>query len=273
MKVYMVLAVVGVLGGATLSSAYDNPLVYEGFDYPDTHIWSDGSGTAGGKGWGGPWEQTKNPYDVNPPGTSFGDLMVNGFAAKSALGTWSQVNRSTGSTLDGYLSDGGELWFSIIMDNSLAGGSKKNVFAFGAGGLSTSTDESGFPSGKEGVGIFRSNYGSTFAGDIRDGNLWSGVGEQDVGVLADTDTLFVGHLQWGADEGADDTLTIYLPDTALNQGEAVVTATLGAMAQDAFDTVSLRLKDHARMDEIRFGPTYKDVVGLSDVPATVLIFW
>ncbi|MCH7228480.1 PEP-CTERM sorting domain-containing protein, partial [Haloferula sp. A504] len=61
--------------------------------------------------------------------------------------------------------------------------------------------------------------------------------------------------------GATDTINIYLPDAALNQG-SVVASNTATLDQTAFDTVTFASKGDGAyaVDEIRFGTSYDDVV-------------
>ena len=74
--------------------------------------------------------------------------------------------------------------------------------------------------------------------------------------------LIVGRIDWGADDLANETLTIYTPDTSLALGTGKVWNTIAALDQSAFDTVAFELKGGGIIDEIRFGATYEDSVGL-----------
>ncbi|MCH7229186.1 hypothetical protein, partial [Haloferula sp. A504] len=67
--------------------------------------------------------------------------------------------------------------------------------------------------------------------------------------------------------GATDTINIYLPDAALNQG-SVVASNTATLDQTAFDTVTFATKGDGAyaVDEIRFGTTYADVVPGAVVP-------
>ena len=74
--------------------------------------------------------------------------------------------------------------------------------------------------------------------------------------------LIVGRIDWGADDLANETITLYAPDTSLALGTGKTWNTIAPLDQSAFDTVAFELKGGAIIDEIRFGATSDDVLGL-----------
>ena len=72
--------------------------------------------------------------------------------------------------------------------------------------------------------------------------------------------LIVGRIEWGATDLANETITLYAPDTSLALGTGKVWNTIAALDQSAFDTVAFELKGGGTIDEIRFGATSADVL-------------
>ncbi|MFZ9935498.1 MAG: hypothetical protein ACO3JG_00410 [Luteolibacter sp.] len=244
---------------ATIPSAA-GPLLYEGFDYPvskeATH--SSLAGANGGTGWGGGWKETKWPMaDAVEPGLAFGRLGVKGNAATSTASSWGHATRATGDTLSkaGLLSNAATLWFSIVIDNSAASSGVKNGLALGTGAFSGDAQEK-MPQGSFGVGLMQSGYDKVMAACWADGSLSTG----NTGIYPTQATLFVGKIEWGATDDANETLTIYAPGTDLKLGNPVAKLIIPAVNQSEFDTVALLTKDNGRMDEIRFGAGSNDVI-------------
>lgn len=252
-------AVASLLAMATIPSAA-GPLLYEGFDYPvskeATH--SSLAGANGGTGWGGGWKETKWPMaDAVEPGLAFGRLGVKGNAATSTASSWGHATRATGDTLSkaGLLSNAATLWFSIVIDNSAASSGVKNGLALGTGAFSGDAQEK-MPQGSFGVGLMQSGYDKVMAACWADGSLSTG----NTGIYPTQATLFVGKIEWGATDDANETLTIYAPGTDLKLGNPVAKLIIPAVNQSEFDTVALLTKDNGRMDEIRFGAGSNDVI-------------
>ena len=83
--------------------------------------------------------------------------------------------------------------------------------------------------------------------------------------------LIVGRIQWGASDTADETLTLYAPDTSLALGAEILsspggTFTIPALDQSLFDTIAIQFKDNSQVDEIRFGSTSADVLPAAAIP-------
>lgn len=244
-----------------------NPsLLYEGFDYADGGGFDWIRNEAGGNGFAGAWNETKNPSaEAIAPGLTFGDLETVGSCAKSASTLWGHMTRATGSTLAdaGLLDDGSTLWFSVIFDNSVATVGTKNGVALGNGGFSTSSQED-MAGGVEGIGIIQSNFGAVEA------SYWApGKTSESTGVgLGSDPVLLVGKIEWGATSGEGETLTVFTPDTSLNRGEAKAILAVPAVDQSTFDSVAVLTKNDGKIDEIRFGATYEEVVSLPPLPSS-----
>ena len=77
--------------------------------------------------------------------------------------------------------------------------------------------------------------------------------------------LVVGSILWGA---GSETITLYAPDAALNLGAPITTlVTTGNLDQTAFNNLAIQFKDSTPgLDEIRFGETSDDVLGIVYAP-------
>lgn len=244
----------------------DTALIYEGFDYTGAI-----NAQTGGFGFGGAWANTKNSPTAETPDLTWGDLSTVGRHLRGAA--WSGVVRPIGTTLSdaGLMDDGSTLWFSVIFD--LEGQNTSNAdmnFAlcsdkFVSGDFG---DKENLNSG-EGIGV--SHSGATIQGVYWTNLDADAVGERTEnnssvninGVGANLDrALIVGKISWGVDGSADETLTLYgPPDTDLTQGAPIMAEwTVPALDQSVFDQISLQFKDNPKMDEIRFGASYNEVV-------------
>ncbi len=254
-------------------------LIYEDFDYGTGSV----SGANGGLGFSGPWSTYNTASVVASPGLDWGSLAVAGNSATNSTGGSAARDIGASSVLDdgNLMANGDTLWFSVVMQN--APSSIVNVdysfclgtdafvnFVTGAGGTFGQRRDL---AGGEGIGVSFLNVNST-SGRIQ-GAYWKDDADADSyanRVLLDTPAyinedagiLIVGRIDWGADDLADETLTLYAPDTDLDLGTAILAAAaIPALDQSAFDTVAFQLKGGAFVDEIRFGATYEEVAGLA----------
>lgn len=275
-SLFLILAAV-VMGVLALTGVpvHAGPVVYEGFDYPrdadgelfagqggTTDIGLDGTWTvlnSDSRGWLNTYEGTL-PYGTLP--------QTGGYV--SAYQNYDHVaTRSISSTaLDGLLDDGGELWFSFVAGWGSSASNMQHIFSIGTDGLVFSRDLANSGNGF-GVWLRPVNNNSRLHPQA---SYWSGgtmtstpaPNPGAIIVSAQKQALIVGQLLWGSG-GADDTLNLYLPDTALVLG--VVRSTIQAdLDQSAFDTLSFRLGGGSGgsapdIDEIRFGGSYADVIG------------
>ncbi len=248
-------------------------ILYEPFNYDAGNI----AGNDGGTGFGGAWSNTRNSPVVDYPGKIWGALTAAGGFVKG--NAWSGIQRPIGTSLfdAGLMSNGATLWFSVIFD--LDGQNTANAdisLSLGTDRFVSSTfgeRENLLGTGSEGIGV-------THSGGVIEGVYWQDVGGDGVGERTENDStlnigagrgLVVGRIDWGADGSANESLTLYAPDTNLNQGSPIMAIwSVPALDQSAFDTLAIQFKDTSQVDEIRFGATYDDVVGLggSDDPYT-----
>jgi hypothetical protein len=277
----MKLAPIPSLFPALLTTAgilHAAPLVYESFDYEPGSV----SGGSGGTGFTGNWSTNNEAPAVVSPGLSWGSLSEAGNSVTDTFGGSGARDIGATSVLDnaGLMANGGTLWFSFTLN--VAGTNRSNVdfnFALGSDGFHTFVTGSGGTFGErmnletgEGIGFALTNRSSTLM-DV-EGAYWRNIDADDNAerVVQNTDAtdvinrwggdelLIVGRIDWGADDLANETLTIYVPDTSLALGTGKVWSTIAAFDQSAFDTVAFELKGGAIIDEIRFGATSDDVL-------------
>ncbi|MCH7229218.1 hypothetical protein, partial [Haloferula sp. A504] len=153
---------------------------------------------------------------VDAPTLSYGTLDSSGNKVDPSSGGIASV--STGSTLSGYLDDGDTLWFSVLVTAGNLGTNQDFGFALGTDPM---------------INLGRvplSNNGNGLGFEIYKTDLWTGLWVDGAGntrsgskggVVAGTTYLVVGEMIFGA----TDTINIYLPDAALNQGSVVASNT------------------------------------------------
>ncbi|HKK18426.1 MAG TPA: hypothetical protein VJ952_07065 [Opitutales bacterium] len=258
------------LVGASLNA---QTVIYEGFADSDSSL--DGNTT--GSGLTGNWSAGSGSTIVADQ--PFGNLDTSGNASQHATNNWDNPTAAIDSTAlnanptDGLLRDGGEMWFSLTYNGALFDGQTNSVyhrFAFGIGdgGFGSNGDLATTGDQAIGFGVSGTNlYGGLWETENWGSNsLNGGAPATDDGTIAatslnDGQTYFiVGHVQWGATSGANDTLSIYLPGTDLSLGSAVASST-GVLSQDSFDTLAFHSGNQfiSIIDEVRVGASYADV--------------
>ena len=253
-------------------------VIYEGFDYEVGNL----SGQDGGTGFAGAWAATKKNPQVDLDSKDWGSLPTTGNHARG--GTWSAVIRPIGSTLAdaGLMANGATLWFSVVFD--LDGQNYTNAdLNLALGTDQFISDVYGDRQNLDGAtaeGIGTTHYRGTIQGvywqDNDADNVAERTTENSTRTLSaannDNRVLIVGRIEWGADNNAAETLTLYAPDTDLNLGTPILDSwTTAALDQSQFDSLALQFKDTPAMDEIRFGATYADVAPLVPEPATMAL--
>lgn len=262
-------------------------VAYEGFDYTAGPLGS----ASGGTGFTGNWASNA---DTNVVGTdlTYGALATDG---GSIGGLNANVNRSGGSrTIDlatpGLLANDAELWFSVIMGYDALGNRTNSRLAIVLGDESMATGTGQlyyFPTaGATGLGVtlgyFSAGAGSRaiVATQVRDstfgtgfsGNVF-GTGNNTIAVPDSNGSnnidyrLVVGRITWGATE---DTIDLFLPDTALTLGSVHSTLTVN-VDQSGYDTISFARGDRVVMDEIRFGATALEVMPVPEPGSLALL--
>ena len=251
-------------------------LLYEPFDYATGGI----SGENGGAGFAGPWASHKNNPNVDPQSKYWGSLLTLGNHIRGAA--WSNCSRPIGTTISnaGLMANGATLWFAVIFDfekqnttnADLNMGLTTDIFVPGDYGNKQNLEAG------EGIGVTHSR--AMIQGAYWQNNDADAIAERTTAnssiTLNSTDNarvLLVGKIEWGADDLAGETLTLYAPDEELVMGSPILNPwTTAALDQSQFDLVALEFKDTPKMDEIRFGATYDEVIGIALPAAGTLIF-
>lgn len=263
----LIAAAVGLFSG----TAHGQATVYEGFDYAET---GNTNGLNGGTGFSSGWESVNVWWEITSPGSTHGTLTVAGNKATSI--TRSGIARSLNSDLSnaGLLENGSTLWFSAIVDITTGSAANSNLgFAL--------TNSTGFraPASNpewhdlhsdgtltdEGIGFAYNAFGQiggAYWQDDDDGaDAYSERVFSDDRITGVGTKLILGKIEWGADGGADEKLSLYEPDENLNIGTALLADwTIPALDQGTFNRIALMGKDTPSIDEIRFGATSADVM-------------
>jgi hypothetical protein len=262
--------VVAAVGGSLQAGA----VIYEGFDYAVGSLKNNNGGT----GFAGAWAATRNDPKVAAGSKTWGDLFTSG---NHVVGNaWSGMIRPIGSTLSGagLMANGATLWFSVVFD--LEGQNFTNAdlnLALGTDQFVNDVfdDRENLVAG-EGIGVTHSK--GTIQGVYWQNSDADAVAERvehnSSTILTTTDFrgLIVGRIDWGANDLASETLTLYTPgpNLAINT-PAMAAWTIPALDQSRFDTLALQFKDTSMMDEIRFGATYEDVIGNPPPPPVLTL--
>jgi hypothetical protein len=240
-----------------LPSGPGGALIYESFEDADPTL----NGNAPGTGLTGTW--SSGGYSVENGSYLYGTLPISGNRTVINSGrTGSSV--STGSTLSdvGLLNDGATLWFSVLhLTQPSSNGNMDFGFALGTNGISGSN---AVPMSGQGIGFSVKN-GSIVASIWDDSDGSNSVERTSSGAsfTYGEAVLVVGEIIWGSG-GAADTINLYTPDTNLNLGSVVSTFSKD-LAQTDFDIISFGNKADevpVGIDEIRFGASYEDAVGI-----------
>lgn len=237
------------LAAATANAA---PLIYEPFDYDAGDL-----STESGSVWG------DSGTTVESGSLSYGSLVTAGSrVTMSDDSSWT----STGSAFNGYLDNGDTLWFSVLVNPHSTGTNPDFGFALGEDRLN---DSNNVPMSNSGRGL-----GFRFKGGLK-ATSWSGNPSSASGtsVTAQVTHLVVGEMIFGATGSDLDTINIYLPDNDLNLGSAVSTQT-ATFDQTLFDTITFADKTASprdQLDEIRFGASYDEVIGVPEPASLVLL--
>ena len=259
MKTIILTLTVAVLFNGML---FGGAVIYEPFDDDDSTL----GGNAPGTGLTGNWGGQAGSYTVSDPSLLFGTLPTSG---NSVLNSVTQLRSSSvalGPELAGagLLDHGAEMWFSFLADIQTT--ATNTSFEFSLGTDSTNFF-SGMPAGGQGIGV------NIWRGTGLEAATWNNtraVGTRE-GLTTNATALIVGKVLWGADGTSADNLEIYLPGTDLILPGSAVSSTSAVLDQSQFDTLAFAGKSSpydgsARIDEIRFGASYDDVIGVMIVP-------
>lgn len=258
------------LGFAALAAAlFVSPaqaalVIYEPFANSDPSL----TGNPGGTGLTGNWNATAG-WDVLAGSLSYGSLPTSGNQVRTDSGGAASIGIGPALASAGLLNDGATLWFSVILTTTPDIGTNPDAgFSIGTDGLS----------GSNNIPMSNSGSGAGFTvkqGQIRATTWTAGTGGRDntaagsEPATAATTYLIVGELIWNANPLNNDTLNIYLPDTSLAKGTVKATRSV-VLNQLLFDTISYGQKADSQpgfFDEIRFGSSFNDVIGVSAVAA------
>lgn len=261
LRAVLVLAIAVTMVASSASAA----VIYEPFNYDLGGI----GGENGGTGFTGPWVNSKNNPNIDPGSKDWGTLSVDGNHVRGAA--WSNMTRQFGSTLSdaGLMADGATLWFSVVMDleGQNTSNADINVALASDQFVNSFSDRENLLTG-EGIGVTHSRavIEGVYWQDSGDGDTVAERNENASSTVINgsggnlTRALIVGKIEWGAGATADETLTLYAPDTSLAMGSPTMAAwTIPALDQSQFDRLAVQFKDQSKIDEIRFGATYDEV--------------
>lgn len=195
---------------------------------------------------------------------NYGSLANSGNRAGVTSGNVASVGVGSALADSGLLANGATLWFSfVIRVDASSTTSDQTGFSLGTAALGTGNNLP-MGNGQSGIGVFCSR-GSRLKAAVWNSAMTDN--GPNNGLSANTSTLIVGKIVWGADNSAGETISIYKPGLDLSQPtSAHVTYAAAALNQATFDTISFARKGDANetdyYDEIRFGSTYEGVVGL-----------
>jgi len=278
-NLYPVVLVLSVVLGVVVAlsgSLQAQPLIYEPFSQTAGGL----NGQAGGTGLSGNWSDNQTVNVVNPPTLTYGDLANAGGQADMLNGNGVDAWITTSSVLgdNNLLNDGATLWFSTVFQKTSGGGSNEWAgFALGTDRLNAAYNGArmdggyglGFTTRSEGIRVSDWNFGNANQGGT-------------LSVSYNTPTLIVGKIAWGANVGADETLSLYTPSLMdLGSLGTGVSKSFTGFDQSSLNTLSLTQRNSGgtqTYDEIRFGATLADVTPFTtsnDVipePTTLLIW-
>lgn len=166
----------------------------------------------------------------------------------------------------GLLGNGKTLWFSFMYSKTASnGGNEKGGFAFGSERIDGAFNGTNMINSGNAIGAAITGGTITAGSWIGNGNVSLGTGS--AATPNNASLMVVGQINWGATAGDNETITLYLQDTS-NLGtlsSAISTRSMTGVDQSAFDTISMTTHQSTgtiSYDEIRFGSTFDDVVGV-----------
>ncbi len=261
-------------------------IIYEPFDYELGNL--QGKTANPGTGLTGTYSDTgSSPPDFEVTGTSlsYGSHPTSGGSASyvdsvgSGTGNVSHavstLTTGSGSLAGaGLLADGAVLWFSVLQRTTNNTAHDGFAFALATDPLTNNTNFTA--TGAQGVGFAISSAGNLTARVSTGPSTHTNGANIDRFSLAET-ILIVGKITWG--DSSDTVLDMYLPDTSMNLGSVVSTAS-ASVDQSAFDTLSFHTRrqgsadptliTNVGLDEIRFGSTLGDVMVVPE-PSSALL--
>ena len=240
-----------MLLGLPLTSAAQS-LIYEPFDYtPGTTLGGNGPAQGLAASWTGGMLISTNDL-------SYGVMVQEGVSAE-LLNPVAGVSFSNVLANAGVMEHGTSVWFSMVWRTGENGVSRRKGFSIG-------TD---FLDGTFGVGMTNSGQGVGFRMADRhllSASIWTNgsyASSTELNLATSSNVFIVGEILWGADSNALDTVNLYLPDEELKETGPIIRSISAVVDQSAFDVMCFSMRNGVEyVDELRVGPTYKDVAGL-----------
>lgn len=275
------ITAVGLLAGQAQGAA----VVHEDFD-------NAGAGDVAAQGFGPAGTGLDGNWSANFGGTSFikvqngtmdtGDLASAGgeYAARNFSGGFEIWNTSAALGGSGLLADGEELWFSYVFQTTGFSAGGWGGFALGNGTMDTTSNGMRTESATQALGVTLQVGTRLYASHWTAGDGTSPtVSGTFAGVADATPTLVVGKIEWGANAGANDTLTIYTPALddlgTLGTGHSI---SVNIADQSSFTTLTVSSRDvnsnnggYNFYDEIRIGASYEDVTPAVPEPTSLAL--
>lgn len=265
------------------TSAQGALVVYESF----SQTAGDLAGKTGQTGIGN-WAASGNTVDIVTSTLTYGDLPNAGGQVNlpNSTGIWASVPTTSALADAGLLADGATLWFSYVFKKTSHGGAnEQSGFAFAServnpafNGLNLSATGYGFGAFTNGNSVIASSWSNSTARSGGTGT--SALQDSTPETPANNDgfgtTLVIGKIQWNANSGSNDTLTLWT--RALN--DLATEPTTGGSTRSALilqgqlDTITFGQRNSSgthTYDEIRFGSSYADVIGVPEPGSLALL--
>jgi hypothetical protein len=246
--------------------------IYEPFDYPAGDI--DGS-QAGGIGFAGVWTGStadgRNPFAVAAPGLSFTNLPTTGGRVDrpSAPGAAEAHRGISEANREALLTDDGILWFSALVNpRRYSAGNENGTLMIATDALTGLTVRPPLMSGGSGFGM-SFNTATELHGIVIDGSQSSysaaflTVEAPAEHYVLGTTYLIAGKIEW-APNGSNDTLRLFNIVDPLGSApvdETAFATNAADLDQSQFDTIAIGNQQVSLLDEIRFAPTFEEVMG------------
>lgn len=253
-----------------------NAVIYEPFDYAVGGL-NLKSGNAE-VGLEGTW-YAKTTTLVTAGTLSYGSLPVGGAKLSDFSGGQNHFGgtrtiRAAALAERGLLNDGATLWFSMLVGYDTGGNVTNSRLGFALAtnsfvnaNFNYNISDDGMLAGS-GIGLTLGRFGvngRTVATHFRDATSGTGFAGNVFGTLGGTlyqtgeHGLIVGKIVWGA---GSDTIELYQPGTDLVLPASPISTLTATVDQSTFDTITFARGDKVLLDEIRFGATYEDAIGM-----------
>lgn len=283
MKIHSLLSLALLL--STGASLFGAATIYEPFVFPDGDTTL--TGNPGGTGLSGNWSAQSGWNEGT--NLTYGSLETTGDSANINAG-WRKAEIGIDTSTPGYtglLADGGDMWFSMIMQ--VGATNNRSYFALTTRGIGASNGDNNGDGGtpvEQGVGIgFGLASNQTIYANVWDdaengnwgGNNLTNAPTGDVSTTTGTGAigtyLLVGHIQWGATSTDADRIDLYMPGADLDLTGHLVSTSTGIIAdQSGIDTLGFQnLTNFNVFDEIRVGATQADVLPIPEPSAIALL--